>query len=140
MLRRDIAASSLKVLCKNFIPVKSYGKTNMPIFVLRLWKKYRWGLICFGQLRYNEPRHENTCLCHMRTTKAQSDQHLCCLLPSIISLVSTFEISSLYLASVSAQAGLSLTKDRFSREEAPIYHANPLYDANNVIVTPTSLV
>ena len=38
-----------------------------------------------------EPRHEKTCLCHMRTTKtqisqsacasAQSDQRLCCSLP-----------------------------------------------------------
>ena len=28
-----------------------------------------------------EPRHEKTCLCHMRTTKAQSEQHLCCSLP-----------------------------------------------------------
>ena len=40
---------------------------------------------------------------------AQSDQHLCfrCL-DSIIPLVSISEISSLYLASVAAQAGLSL--------------------------------
>ena len=35
-----------------------------------------------------EPRHEKTCLCNMRTTKAraacasaQSDQRLCCSLP-----------------------------------------------------------
>ena len=27
-----------------------------------------------------EPRHEKTCLCHMRTS-AQSDQRLCCSLP-----------------------------------------------------------
>ena len=52
-----------------------------------------------------EPRHEKTCLCHMRKTKeqiscasAQSDQRLSCSLPryiynSIISLVSIFAIS-----------------------------------------------
>ena len=58
--------------------------------------------------------------------------HLCNLisvfvvhcLDSIIPLVSTSEISSLYLASVAAQAGLSLpwsqTMKRFSHDEAPL--------------------
>ena len=46
-------------------------------------------------------------------------------LDSIIPLVSTSEISSLYLASVAEQAGLSLPRsktpeDRFSRDEAHI--------------------
>ena len=46
-------------------------------------------------------------------------------LDSIIPLVSTSEISSLYLASVAEQAGLSLPwsktpEDRFSRDEAHI--------------------
>ena len=56
----------------------------------------------------------------------QSDQCLCfCCLASIISLLSIFEISSLYLASVAAQAGLSLPwfqnpVDMFSRDEAYI--------------------
>ena len=41
---------------------------------------------------------------------AQSDQHLCCrCLNSIIPLVSISKISSIYLASVAEQAGLSLT-------------------------------
>ena len=30
-----------------------------------------------------EPRHEKTCLYYMRTTKAQSDQRLCCSLPRL---------------------------------------------------------
>ena len=30
VLRRDIVASSLKILCENVNPVESYGKTNMP--------------------------------------------------------------------------------------------------------------
>ena len=47
-------------------------------------------------------------------------------LDSIIPLVSKSEISSLYLASVAAQAGLSLTlvanpEDRFSHDEAQMY-------------------
>ena len=51
-----------------------------------------------------------TCLCHMLLTSAQSDQRLCfrCL-DSIITLVSISEVSSFYLVSVAAQAGLSHT-------------------------------
>ena len=52
MLRRDIAASLLKFLCENFNPLKSYGKTNMTVFVLILQDKYRWGLTSFDQLVY----------------------------------------------------------------------------------------
>ena len=48
MLRRDIAASSLKFLWANIDPVKSYDKTNIIVFASCLWEKYRWGLICFG--------------------------------------------------------------------------------------------
>ena len=49
MLRRDIAASSLKIRLENFDPVKSYDKTNMTIFALSLWENYRMGLTSFGQ-------------------------------------------------------------------------------------------
>ena len=42
MLRRDVAASLLKISCENLNAVKSYGKTNMIVFVLRLWEKHRW--------------------------------------------------------------------------------------------------
>ena len=48
MLKRVIA-SSLKILYEDFTSVKSYGKTNLNIFVLRLWEKYRWDLTSFGQ-------------------------------------------------------------------------------------------
>ena len=63
---------------------------------------------------YYEPRHEKTCLCNMRITKAQVSLHIISAfvvrcLDSIIPLVSISEISSLYLASVAAQAGLYLT-------------------------------
>ena len=53
MLRRDIAASSLKIVCKNFNPLKSYGKTNMTVFVLSLWEKYRWGSTLDGKYSLN---------------------------------------------------------------------------------------
>ena len=52
MLRRDIAAYSLKILYENFNPLKSYGKTNMTVFVLSLWEKYRWGITSFNQFTY----------------------------------------------------------------------------------------
>ena len=49
MLRRDIVASMLKILCQIVNPVKSYSKTKMTVLVLSLWEKYRWGLTSFGQ-------------------------------------------------------------------------------------------
>ena len=70
-------------------------------------------LICLTFTLY-EPHHEKTCLCHMQTTKVQislrsliSTFVVHCL-DSIILLVSLSKISSLYLASVAEQAGLSL--------------------------------
>ena len=50
MLGQDIAASSLKMLCKNINSEKSYGKTN-ETFVLRLWENtgglnFVWPVIC----------------------------------------------------------------------------------------------
>ena len=41
MLRRDIAASSLKILYEYFISVKNFGKINLNIFTLSLWENYR---------------------------------------------------------------------------------------------------
>ena len=40
MLRRGnvIASSLLKILCENFTSVKSYGKTDMNIFILCMGK------------------------------------------------------------------------------------------------------
>ena len=78
----------------------------------------------------SEPCHKKSCLCHMQKTKVQISLHILIsasvvfCLDSIIPLVSTSEISSLYLASVAAQSGLSLTwseirKTGFSRDEAP---------------------
>ena len=61
-----------------------------------------------SKVRLYEPRHKKTCLCHMRTTKGQIRAFLVHCLDSIIPPVSISEISSLYLASVAAQAGLSL--------------------------------
>ena len=71
--------------------------------------------------RQYEPRHEKTCLCYMRTTKAQiSLRSLISAFvvrcqDSIIPLVSKSEIASLYLASVVAQAGLRLTWSKTSK-------------------------
>ena len=52
MLRKDIAALSLKISCEYIHPVKRYGKTNMIVFVLSLCAKYRRGLTSFCQLLY----------------------------------------------------------------------------------------
>ena len=67
---------------------------------------------------------ENLLFCHMRTTKAQSDQCLCCLLPSIISLVSLCAIS--WLASLCSWADRFKSylvvnpKNMFSHDETQI--------------------
>ena len=90
-----------------------------------------------------EPRHDKTCLCHMRTTKMQMSLHIRGLisafvvrcLDSIIPLVSISKISSVYLASVAAQAGLSLSwsetpEDRFSHDEANLHCNGICREAN----------
>ena len=38
MVRENIAATSLKMLWKNFLSVKCYDKLNMNVFTLNLWK------------------------------------------------------------------------------------------------------
>ena len=71
---------------------------------------------------YEQQRRRSAC------GSAQSDQRLCFRwLDSIISLLSISKISSLYLASVAAQAGWSLPwsqtpEDRFSRDDAHEYY------------------
>ena len=67
------------------------------------------------QQKWNEAHHEKRCLCHRRTTKAQISLPRSLIsafvvrcLDSIFLLGSISKLSSLYLASVSAQAGLSL--------------------------------
>ena len=60
----------------------------------------------------NEPRHEKTCLCHIRTTKARISLRslisafIVRCLDSIIPLFAISKISRLQLASVAEQAGL----------------------------------
>ena len=84
-----------------------------------------------------EPCHEKTYFCHMRTTMWQISLCICPFAvrcpDSIIPLVSISKISSLYLASVAAQAGLSVTKpeDRFSRDEAHFICINTNYHHND---------
>ena len=64
-----------------------------------------------------EPHHEKTCFSHMRTTSADQPAHSRSLISvfvvrcqdRMIPLVSISKISSLYLPSVAAQAGLFLT-------------------------------
>ena len=50
MLRRIIASTLLKVLCKNLYSVKSY---NMEFLSLRLWENFNWGLTYFDQFMFN---------------------------------------------------------------------------------------
>ena len=46
MLRRNIAATSLKILCKNLNLVKRYDKTNMKDFAISL-REFELGLNLF---------------------------------------------------------------------------------------------
>ena len=61
----------------------------------------------------NEPRHEKTCFCHMRTTKMQIRlRGFVFIIRCLDSILLPFyipEISSLLLVAVAAQAGFSLT-------------------------------
>ena len=38
MLKKNIPATSLKIVCKNLDLVKCYDKTNMKLFALSLWE------------------------------------------------------------------------------------------------------
>ena len=81
-----------------------------------------------------EPGHEKTCRMSYANNKgADQPAHprslisafVVCCLDSVISLVSVTKISSLMLASIAEQAGLSLTwsetpKDTFSHDEAQL--------------------
>ena len=49
MLRRSIAATLLKIVCKNFYLVKSYNKTNMKVFAVILLENFSCGLTYFDQ-------------------------------------------------------------------------------------------
>ena len=70
-------------------------------------KNRHQGLCVFRLLRIRiEPLHDETCFCNSRSL---INAFVVRCLDSIISLVSISKISSLYLASVAAQAGLSLT-------------------------------
>ena len=48
-LRRNIAATSLKISCTNLYSVKSYDETNMKDFAFSLWGKFSWGLTYFDE-------------------------------------------------------------------------------------------
>ena len=52
MLRRIIAAISLKTLSENLFSVKCYDKSNMTVLTFSLWESFRWGLIYFDQFIY----------------------------------------------------------------------------------------
>ena len=56
-----------------------------------------------------EPRHEKTCLCHCNQQRCRSAcaSFVVCCLDSMVSVVSISEISSLHIASVAVQVGLS---------------------------------
>ena len=49
VLRRNIAATWLKILCKNLYSVKRYDETNMKVFCISLWE-----IICLGLTYFNE--------------------------------------------------------------------------------------
>ena len=49
MLRRNIAATSLKISWNNLYSVKCYDKSNMNVLALSLWENFQWGLIYFDQ-------------------------------------------------------------------------------------------
>ena len=75
VLRRNIAATSLKIPCINLYSVKSYDETNLKVFTLKLWEKFSWGLSYFDEFMYVTPsinqiqRFEQKSFETRRTTK-----------------------------------------------------------------------
>ena len=56
MLRRDIAAHSLIIVCKHFIPVKGYGKTIMTVFCIKSVGTIQVVFNFFWQVNYRNRR------------------------------------------------------------------------------------
>ena len=54
IMRRNIAATSLKISCTNLYSVKSYDETTMKVFALSLWEKFSWGLTYSDELYIRE--------------------------------------------------------------------------------------
>ena len=52
VLRRNIAATSLKISCINLYSVKSYDETNMKVFALNILEKFSWGLTYFDEFSF----------------------------------------------------------------------------------------
>ena len=52
VVSRNIAATSLKILCSNLYSVKSYDETNMNVFALSLWEKFSRGLTYFDDFSW----------------------------------------------------------------------------------------
>ena len=101
------------------------GNTPRLVMIISVLHKKQLVLSLLKIIKEYEPRQEKTCLCHMRTTKAQISAFAVRCLDSIIPLVSLSKFSSLYLVSVADQAGLSINwsqnpEDRFSHDEAHI--------------------
>ena len=48
-MRRNIAAISLKISCKNLFSVKTFDETNINLFALSLLEKVSWGLTYFDE-------------------------------------------------------------------------------------------
>ena len=94
----------------------------------------------------NEPRHEKTCFCHMRTTKAQISLRIRAVwsppglftalvrcLDSIIPLLAIAEISRPLLVSSTEQAGLRHTWSQSAYIRRGSYHACSICDVAQII-------
>ena len=52
IIRRIIQASLLKITCKIVDSIKSYGKINLKLLTVSLWKNFSWGLTYFDEFIY----------------------------------------------------------------------------------------
>ena len=72
VLRRNIAATSLKISFVNLYSVKSYDETTLIVFALSLWKKISWGLTYFDECIFTgvkigvEHSNAGSCTCFDR--------------------------------------------------------------------------
>ena len=98
------------------------------LYVLYFFHKWNVSLICLWVQHQIEPRHKKTCLCHMRTTSAQSDQRLCYSLARKYAASSFCIWNFKTLTSTCSLAGrfkshlVENPKDRFSRRETQLYY------------------
>ena len=96
MVRRNSAATSLKMIWKNLYSVKCYDKVNMNVFTLSLWGNFWLGLIYFDQFSCKKLAHrmDHSNFCSHRLQPIRVD---CVVVVQYYSVVTLHHIAAILI-------------------------------------------